>query len=178
VRLIITVGLLVSAAALTGMTHYSLTMNSNLIVWTGVFQGFGIGLIFVPLTILAFDTLNPAYRADGAGVFTLVRNLGSSAGISIMQALHTENTQRVHAHLVEALRPDHPLMRNLHAPFSLQHPAGIALLDMEATRQASMVAYLDDFKLMAVTALILIPSLLFMRKSQKAIANDQHLIAD
>lgn len=178
VRLIITLGLLVSGAALTGMTHYSLTMNSNLIVWTGVFQGFGIGLIFVPLTILAFDTLNPAYRADGAGVFTLVRNLGSSAGISIMQALHTENTQRVHARLVEALRPDNPLTRALQAPFSLQHPAGVALLDMEATRQASMVAYVDDFKLMAVTAIILIPSLLFMRKSQKAIADDHHLIAD
>ncbi|MDR3509820.1 MAG: MDR family MFS transporter [Caulobacteraceae bacterium] len=177
-RAIIVVGLLVSASALTGMTHYSLTMNSSLIVWTGVFQGFGIGLIFVPLTILAFGTLNPIYRADGAGVFTLARNLGSSAGISIMQALHTENTQKVHAALVERLRPDNPVAQTLHAPYSLTNPAGLAALDGEATRQASMVAYVDDFKLMAIVALLLIPTLLLMRNSKRGLADDQHILAD
>ncbi len=178
VRLIITVGLLVSFFALTGMTHYSLTMDSSLIVWTGVFQGFGIGLIFVPLTILAFGTLNPTYRADGAGVFTLVRNLGSSAGISIMQALHTENTQLVHSRLVEPLTLDNPLVRTLRAPFSLTNPAGAALLDAEASRQASMVAYVDDFKLMAIMALALIPVLLLMRTAKRAPTDDLHIHAD
>ena len=177
-RLIITVGLLISFVALTGMTRYSLTMDSSLIVWTGVFQGFGVGLIFVPLTILAFATLNPTYRADGAGVFTLVRNLGSSAGISIMQALHTENTQLVHSHLVERLTLDNPVTRALAAPFSLTRPAGVAALDSEVTRQASMVAYVDDFKLMAIVALTLIPALLLMRKNQRAVSNEHHLIAD
>lgn len=111
-------------------------------------------------------------------MFTLVRNLGSSAGISIMQALHTENTQIVHSRLVEGLTLDNPLVRSLAAPFSLTRPAGVAALDGEVTRQASMVAYIDDFKLMAVTALVLIPALLLMRKSQRAVSDDQHLIAD
>ncbi len=177
-RLIIVAGLLVSFIALTGMTRYSLTMDSSLIVWTGVLQGFGIGLIFVPLTILAFGTIGPAYRADGAGVFTLVRNLGSSVGISIMQALHTENAQLVHSRLVERLTLDNPLVRTLRAPFSLTSSGGAALLDMEASRQASMVAYIDDFKLMAVTALALIPALLLMRKSRKAVSDEHHLLVD
>ena len=177
-RVIIVAGLMVSFAALTGMTRYSLTMDSSLIVWTGVLQGFGVGLIFVPLTILAFGTIGPAYRADGAGVFTLVRNLGSSAGISVMQALHTENTQVVHSRLVERLTLDNPLVRTLRAPFSLTNPGGAALLDMEASRQASMVAYIDDFKLMALTALALIPALLLMRKSQRAVSDEHHLLVD
>jgi len=177
-RLIIMVGLVVSAGSLTGMSHFTLGMNSNLIIWTGVFQGFGIGLVFVPLTILAFGTLTPAYRADGAGVFTLVRNLGSSVGISIMQALHTENTDRVHARLVEGLRPDNPLMRLLPPPFSLTNPAGIAALDNEVTRQASMVAYIDDFKVMAIVALLLIPALFLMSPAKRASKDDQHLALD
>ena len=178
VRLIIIAGLVTCFVALTGMTHYSLTMDSGLIVWTGVVQGFGIGLIFVPLTILAFGTLNPVYRADGAGVFTLVRNLGSSAGISIMQALHTENTQVVHERLVSGLTLDNPLTRSLRAPFSLTNAAGAAALDGEANRQASMVAYVDDFKLMAVIALALIPALLLMRKSRRAVSDEKHFVAD
>ena len=177
-RLIIVVGLLVSAVSLTGMSHFNLDMGSNLIVWTGILQGFGIGLVFVPLTILAFGTLTPFYRADGAGVFTLARNLGSSVGISIMQALHTENTQTVHARLTESLRPDNPLIQTLKAPFSLTAQAGIAALDNEVSRQASMVAYIDDFKLMAGVALLLIPPLFLMRTAKRAPNDDQHLALD
>ena len=110
-RLIILTGLIISAGALYGMTRFSLQMNASLLIWTGLFQGVGIGLIFVPLTTLAFATLSPNLRADGAGVFTLVRNLGSSAGISIMQALFSTNTSVVHSRLMEGLTPDNPAAR-------------------------------------------------------------------
>ena len=176
-RLIIAIGLLVSAGALGAMTGFDLSMNSSLIVWTGIFQGFGIGLVFVPLTILAFGTLNPIYRAEGAGVFTLVRNLGSSVGISIMSALQTQNTQVVHARLVQNLTPDNPVVQRLSGPFSLSSPVGPALLDGAASRQASMVAYIDDFKLMAIMALLLIPALLLMRPAKRA-PDDKHLAID
>jgi len=165
-RLIILTGLIISAGALYGMTRFSLQMNASLLIWTGLFQGVGIGLIFVPLTTLAFATLSPNLRADGAGVFTLVRNLGSSAGISIMQALHTQNTQIIHSGMIEHLRPDNPLARApwLAAPFSLTNPTGVALLNGEVDRQASMIAYVDDFRLMFFVALALVPVLLLMRR--------------
>jgi len=178
-RLIILTGLIISAGALYGMTRFSLQMNSSLIIWTGLFQGVGIGLIFVPLTTLAFATLNPTLRADGAGVFTLVRNLGSSAGISIMQALHTSNTQIIHSGMVEHLRPDNPLARApwLAAPFSLTNPTGVALLDGEVDRQASMIAYIDDFRLMLFVALALAPVLLLMRRPPRS-GNHEPILAD
>jgi DHA2 family multidrug resistance protein len=178
-RLIIAVGLFVSAASLLGMTRFSLQMNGQLVIWTGLLQGIGIGLIFVPLTTLAFATLNPNWRADGAGVFTLVRNLGSSAGISIMQALHTRNAQLVHSSLVEHLRPDNPLARPpyLAAPFSLSNPTGLALLNGEVDRQASMIAYIDDFHLMLFVALALAPVLLVMRRPQRG-GGHEPMLAD
>ena len=178
-RLIIMTGLMISAVSLWRMSGFNLQMDSHLIILTGIFQGFGIGLVFVPLTILAFGTLNPIYRAEGAGVFTLVRNLGSSVGISIMQALFTTNSSVVHARLVQGLRPDNPtLPPSLHPPFSLSAPAGLAALNGEVNRQAAMVAYIDDFKLMAVVAVLLIPMLLLMRSPKRVSHEDQHLALD
>jgi len=178
-RLIILTGLIITAGALYGMTRFSLQMDSALFIWTGLFQGVGIGLIFVPLTTLAFATLSPGLRADGAGVFTLVRNLGSSAGISIMQALHTSNTQILQSGMVEHLRQDNPLARApwLAAPFSLTNPTGVALLNGEVDRQASMIAYIDDFRLMLFVALALAPVLLLMRRPPRS-GNHEPILAD
>jgi DHA2 family multidrug resistance protein len=84
-----------------------------------------------------------------------MRNLGGCLGISILEAKLTENIQMVHSRLVEQLRPDNPLAQVplLAAPFSLTDPAGVAALNAEVTRQASMVAYLNDFALMMIMAL-------------------------
>ena len=89
-------------------------------------------------------------------------------GISILVAILTQNTQVVHARLVEALRPDNPIAQTpyLTAPFSLTTPNGIAALNAEVTRQAAMVAYIDDFKLIMLIALASIPLLLLLRETR------------
>jgi len=94
-----------------------------------------------------------------------MRNLGGSVGISILVAILAQNTQVVHSRLVEDLRPDNPIAHTpyLTAPFSLVTPSGIAALNAEVTRQAAMVAYVDDFKLIMLLALGSIPLLLLMR---------------
>jgi DHA2 family multidrug resistance protein len=99
-------------------------------------------------------------------LFSLVRNIGSSIGIAILEALFVENSQTVHSRLVENIRPDNPLARasNLVPPFSLSAPSGIAALNAEVTRQAEMVAYIDDFKLMMTIAFLSAPLLLLLRK--------------
>jgi MFS transporter, DHA2 family, multidrug resistance protein len=167
-RMMVGIGLTLSSISLLGMTGFSLQMDSSLIVTMGLLQGVGIGLVFVPLTTLGFATLDTRYRADGAGVFTLMRNLGASVGISIMQALLTSNTQKVHSRLVEGLTngPNGPPAA-LHAPFSLTNPAGIAALDGEVSRQSSMVAYVDDFKLMFILGMAVLPLLFFMRPPRR-----------
>jgi DHA2 family multidrug resistance protein len=165
-RLIILSGLLATVVSMWQMTGFSLQMGMGPVITTGVLQGFGIGFVFTPLSIVTFSTLPRHIMTQGTAIFSLMRNIGGSIGISIVVALLSENTQTVHSRLIENLRPDNPLAQApfLAPHFSLSAPTGIAALNAEVTRQAQMVAYIDDFKLMMVIILIAAPLLLLLRK--------------
>jgi MFS transporter, DHA2 family, multidrug resistance protein len=169
-RLIILTGLLVTAVAMWQMTQFSLYMGMAPIITTGVLQGFGLGFVFTPLSTVTFSTLPRQLLTQGTAIFSLMRNIGGSVGIAIVVALLAENTQIVHSRLAEHLRPDNPLARAPHlaAPFSLSDPAGIAALNAETTRQAAMVAYIDDFKLMMIMVLAALPLILLLRRPHAA----------
>jgi DHA2 family multidrug resistance protein len=154
-RLIILFGLLLTAVSMWQMTRFSLYMGMEPIILSGLLQGFGLGCTFVPLNTIALSNLPRHILTQGTALRSLMRNLGGSVGISVLVALLAENTQTVHSRLVEQLRPDNPLAQApyLAAPFSLTNPAGIAALNAEVTRQAAMVAYLNDFALMMIMAL-------------------------
>jgi DHA2 family multidrug resistance protein len=81
------------------MTQYTLVLSQSDIVWPGVIQGIGLGLVFVPLSAATFATLSPQMRAEGTALYSLVRNIGSSIGIAMVQALLVRNTQIAHASL-------------------------------------------------------------------------------
>jgi DHA2 family multidrug resistance protein len=169
-RLIILTGLLVTVVSMWQMTGFSLQMGMGPVITSGVLQGFGLGFVFTPLSIVTFSTLPRHIMTQGTAIFSLMRNIGGSLGISVVVALLSENTQIVHSRLVENLRPDNPLAR---APFlgpvwSLTTQPGIAALNAEATRQSAMGAYLDDFKLMMIIVVLAAPLLLFLRKPQPA----------
>jgi len=165
-RLILFTGLSLNAIALWQMTHFDLSMTSQPIIISGVIQGLGIGLIFVPLSTLAFATVAPRLRAEGSAVYTLIRNMGSSVGISIMQALVVANTQTMHASMAARVIPSDPMVRDtLPSVFNSATPGGLAALNGEITRQATMVAYVDDFRLMLYITLACIPMLLLMRRA-------------
>jgi DHA2 family multidrug resistance protein len=164
IRLIILSGLLITAAALWQMTGFTMQMGMGPIITSGLLQGFGLGFVFTPLSTVTFSTLPRNILTQGTAIFSLMRNVGGSIGISIVEALLTENTQTVHSRLVEGLRPDNPLVHTLPAPWSLTAPAGIAALNAEATRQAAMVAYIDDFKLMMLIVILASPLLLLLKK--------------
>ena len=164
-RLIILVGFLLTAVSMWQMSAFSLQMGTGPVIVSGFLQGFGLGCTFVPLNIIALSTLPRHILTQGTAIRSLMRNLGGSIGISILVATLAANTQIVHSRLVEHLRPDNPLMQApfLAAPFSLGTLEGLARLNAEATRQAAMVAYIDDFKLMMLVALLSLPLLLLMR---------------
>ena len=166
IRLIILTGLLVTVTSLWQMTGFSLQMGMSPIIVSGVLQGFGLGFVFTPLSVITFSTLPRHIMTQGTAIFSLMRNIGGSIGISIVVALLAENTQTVHSRLIENLRPDNPLAHHLAAPYSLSTATGIAALNAEATRQAAMVAYLDDFKLMMMIVLAAAPLLLLLRRPQ------------
>jgi DHA2 family multidrug resistance protein len=141
------------------MTGFDLQMDEWPVIWSGLTQGLGVGFAYVSLTAAAFNTLDPQLRPEGTAFFNLMRNIGSSIGISAVQALLTENTQIVHSALVTNISPFNHLLHS----FNLHSTMALAQLNGEVTRQASMVAYIDDFKVMMILSIAVIPFLLFMR---------------
>ncbi len=170
-RLFILVGFLLTAASLWQMTGFSLYMGSGPILFAGFAQGFGLGCTFVPLNLLALSGLPHHILTQGTALRALMRMLGGSIGIAILEAELTQNTQIVHSRLMEHLRPDNPLAQAplLPAPFSLTNPAGIAALNQEVTRQAAMISYLDDFMLMLLVILASLPLLLLVRAPRRQV---------
>ena len=164
-RLFILVGFLLTAASLWQMTGFSLQMGSGPIIFASFAQGFGLGCTFVPLNLLALSGLPHHIMTQGTAIRALMRMLGGSIGIAILETQLTQNTQIVHSRLVEWLRPDNPLAQApyLPSPFSLTTPSGIAALNHEVTRQAAMIGYIDDFALMLIVLLASLPLLLLVR---------------
>src|SRR5579863_10301032 len=168
-RLIILFGFLLTAASMWQMSQFSLQMGMTPVIFSGLLQGFGLGCTQVPLTIIALSTLPRHILTQGTAIRSLMRNLGGSVGISVLVATLAENTQVVHSRLIEGLRPDNPLAQApyLPAPFSLTDPGGMAALNAEVTRQAAMVAYIDDFRLIMLIALATLPLLLLLRGTRR-----------
>jgi DHA2 family multidrug resistance protein len=138
-------------------------------LFAGFAQGFGLGCTFVPLNILALSDLPPHILTQGTALRSLMRMLGGSIGIAILESQLTQNTQIVHSRLMEGLRPDNPLAQGhfLAPNFSLTAPSGVAALNAEVTRQAAMIGYIDDFKLMMVVILVSLPLLLLIRTAKR-----------
>ncbi|MGH7055760.1 MAG: DHA2 family efflux MFS transporter permease subunit [Stellaceae bacterium] len=171
-RLLILFGLAMTAAAQWQMSGFSLGMGMEPVIVSGLTQGFGIGCIFVPLNTLALSHLPRHILTQGTALRSLVRNVGGSIGIAVFEAQLVQNTQIVHSRLVQGLRPDNPLAHPpfMPAPYSLSAPGGIAALNAEVTRQAAMVAYIDDFKMMMILALCSMVLLLLLRRRRPVAA--------
>jgi MFS transporter, DHA2 family, multidrug resistance protein len=161
-RVIIGIGFAMTAFSLWLMTGFDLQMNEGSVITTGFIQGLGTGFVYVPLATATFATLLPALRNEGTALFSLMRNLGSSIGISIVVTLLTRNTQIMHARLGEGMSLFNP---RVHAQMTGGAPATmLAQMNAMVTRQATMIAYNNDFKLMFVLTAATIPLVLFLRK--------------
>jgi DHA2 family multidrug resistance protein len=171
-RLLLSVGFAITAFSLWQMTQYSPELAKSDIVWPGVIQGLGLGLVFVPLSAATFATLSPEMRAQGTAMYSLIRNIGSSIGISLVQTLLVRNTATAHASLTEKINITNQgfLDPIVQATYGLANNLGAATLNAEITRQAAMIGYLDDFRLMLVLTLAVIPLLLLIRPAKRETA--------
>jgi DHA2 family multidrug resistance protein len=191
-RWLVLVGLGFGALGSWGMTYYSLDVTQLNIIWPAFLQGIGLGLVFPPLTTLAFATVPLRIRTEGAAMNALMRNLGASIGVATLVALLDRNTQINRSVLSEHLTVFSPLWRLATTPIEhgipvdrariIQHlmpfgggwPFGsvpiddpsrlIAVWGEELNRQAAAIAYLNDFRVLAISAVIFIPALFFMRR--------------
>ncbi len=176
-RLLLGIGLGVTAWSFYATTGWTPDVSQTSIVAVGVIQGAGLGLMFVPLSVVSLSTLSPEKRAEGAGMYTLIRNLGSSAGISMVNALLTTNTQVNHAEIAEHVTAvnrvfEDPAIEQFWNPLTA---AGRAALDAVVTQQALIIAYIDDYKLLLIITVAVFPLLFFFKKTSDH--NADHPIA-
>ena len=155
-RLIIATGFGLTALSCWQMTGFYLQMDSSSVVWSGLAQGLGTGFVYVPLAAITFATLSPQFRNEGTALFSLVRNVGSSIGISVVETMLTRNTQTMHSRLAEQITPYNDVLHSQPAA-ALSTTHGLAALNHGLTDQAAMIAYNNDFKLMMVLTLCAVP---------------------
>jgi len=179
-RLLIMVGLLLTAWAMYDMTGWNPNVSQWTIAVTGFIQGAGLGFLFVPLNTVTFATLAPEQRADGTGLFNLSRNVGSSVGISIVSYLLIRNQQINHAtissHVTAVNRNcDNGIVLHAWSPWTA---GGRAALDQVVQQQASIISYIDDFKLMMILSLAAIPLILLLRRAPATTNSDHSVVIE
>jgi DHA2 family multidrug resistance protein len=167
-RLLIAIGFGLGVISLWQMGALSPQVGSGPLIWSGVIQGFGTGLAYVSLTIVAFVTLPAALRNEGASFFNLMRNIGSSVGISSIQAYVTNSTTMAHARLTETVTPFNPGADLTQVGTQIGSTAGLVGLNQQIGTQASWVAYLHAFQLMMILTLVTIPLIAFARSAKQA----------
>jgi len=177
-RILVGIGVVLMGVSLWLMTGFALDQPSTPVIVSGVVQGLGLGLIFVPLQTLAFATLPARDRTTGAALLNLARNVGGSIGISIVSFQLVRMAQVAHAdmaqHITDSKIPT--IDPNVLQTFGNQAASITAFLNAEITRQAVFIAYLDDFKLMMWITFLVLPLLLLMRNTRKQ--DDTPLVLD
>ena len=169
-RLLVGIGVILMGTSLYMMTGFAIDQPSRPVIVSGVVQGLGLGLIFVPLQTLAFETLTARLRTTGAALLNLSRNIGGSVGISIVSTELVRMTQVAHADLAhniteQTLPTIDPTV--LQTVYPVVGQAALAMINGEITRQALFIAYLDDFKLMMIVTFSVLPLLFFMKRGNK-----------
>ncbi|MCC6209414.1 MAG: DHA2 family efflux MFS transporter permease subunit [Burkholderiales bacterium] len=169
-RALIFAGFSLMALSSWEMTHFTLDVAPWDIVRTGLMQGFGLGLVFAPLNFITFDSLAPRFRNDGTALYSLMRNVGASIGISLVVTNLARDVQANHAAFVPYLDPTRLALRQAVelGAVDLATTAGLVALNAEVTRQAATLAYLQDFRLTMWAALAALP-LAFMLRSPRRV---------
>jgi DHA2 family multidrug resistance protein len=181
-RLLVGIGVVLMGTSLYMMTGFAIDQPARPVIVSGVVQGLGLGLIFVPLQTLAFETLSARLRTTGAALLNLSRNIGGSVGISIVSSQLVRMTQVSHADLAQAITQQtvptaDPTILQTVEPVA--GPLTLAIINGEVTRQALFIAYLDDFKLMMIVTFAVLPLLLVMKRGNKVgTGAPQHVAMD
>jgi DHA2 family multidrug resistance protein len=165
-RLLLALGLGLTAWPFYLMTGWTPEVSQMTIIGVGIVQGAGLGFLFVPLSALVLSTLSPEQRTEGSGLYNLSRSIGSSVGISTVNSLLTQNTQINHAGIAQHVTS---VNRAFEAPAIAQawNPvtaAGRAALDAVITQQAQIIAYIDAYKLLMLATLAVIPLLMVFKR--------------
>ncbi len=140
-------GVLLLGLSFWEMAHWTKDVDHFSLIWVTIVQGAGLGFIFVPMQVIAFATLSPALRTDGSALLSLIRNVGSAIGVSLVATMLARNAQIVHAQIAEGITPFNRMLQS-HGAFFIWNPVtsrGRANLNHEITQQALSISYSNDF---------------------------------
>ena len=166
IRVTLTMGVLVTAWSLWDMARWSLDVDMWHIVVAGFLQGLGTGIIFIPINIVAFSSLKPSQRTDASSMMNLTRSLGSSFGVSMATVTLAHNMQVSHSDLASNITAETGggmIDFSTVDRFQAIGQAGLAMVDAEVTRQAAMIAYVDDYYMMFWLTLLSAPLMLLVK---------------
>lgn len=176
-RLLIAFGLAMTAWSLWIMSGFDITMDSQPIIVSGLIQGFGLGFVFVPLSTLTFATLASSFRSDATSLFSLVRNVGSGVGISIVTTVLARMTIVNHEELASRLTVDAPQVARQVPGLLSGTPMVMAQIEGLVSQQAAMLAYVDNFLLMMFFTFAALP-ILFLLRSPRHMTQESVLPAE
>jgi DHA2 family multidrug resistance protein len=170
-RTLIISGLGLTCLSLFYMTDWTDQTGVPEIVTLSIIQGFGFGLVFVPLSTVAFLTLPNHLRTDGTSMLTLMRNVASSIGISVVIAQLTEGSRRVYAVLSQHINPFNNAMQmpNVRGMIDMSTDAGRAMADVMVSLQAQIIAFSQDYQMVMLFTLCAIPLALMIGSSKAAL---------
>ncbi len=179
-RVLLAIGLGLTAWSFYQMTGWTPDVSQLTIVLVGIVQGIGLGFLFVPLSVATLSTLTSDARAEGAGLYSLARNIGSSVGISVVNSMLTRNTQANHATIAQYVTPvnrafEAPAIARFWNPLT---NAGRAALDAVVTRQAEIIAYIDDYKLLMIATIGVVPLLIVFKKASRGAEPDHSIVVE
>jgi DHA2 family multidrug resistance protein len=164
-RILIVTGMTFNAVAFWMMSGFDMQMDQQQVLLSSFVQGLSAGFTFMPITIIAFASVGPQLSTEAAVFFNLVRNIGASVTVSIMGALVARNVQINHSELGERITAiNMPLLQHENIGRLGLTDTIARMMDIEITRQATMISYINDFWLMMWMALMVLPLLFFMRK--------------
>jgi len=174
-RTLIVSGLGLTAFTLFLMAGWTDQTGTTEIVILSIVQGFGFGLVFVPLSTVAFLSLAPHLRTDGTSMLTLMRNVASSIGISIVIAQLTEGSRRTYAILSEHINPfNHAMqMPDVRGMINMSTDAGRAMADVMVKAQAQIIAFSHDYQMVMVFILVSIPLAIMIGSTKAALRSRQ-----
>ena len=166
VRYLLCTGYIIAGFAMWKMSQWSIDMDRTPIMVTGLIQGLGLGLIFMPINVAALSMLKPQHRPDGTSLLNLMRNVGGSFGISAIVTMLSRNTQTSHsdlaAHVTSFNLPSIDLASTT-ARLGEYGSAVLYAIDGEINRQALMIAYIDNFYAMTFFIVAVALSVLLLK---------------
>lgn len=164
-RVLVVIGIVFGVIGSSAMTRYSLDVNAWFLIWPALLQGLAVGLVFVPLGTVAYATLPRELTPEAAGIYNLIRTMGTSVGISIAATIMARESQVAWSEAGSHIQPFNGALYDYFARLGLNptDPQAPAMLARELARQAQMIGILDAFVAIAWSFVCMLPFVFLLR---------------